>query len=168
MSNIFRKYHGKIVYLRPQNILKVKRLNTIHFTAILVVILSGLALVALRLLLHIQPAVNPTLSYTADIIAIFASIGSILGGNALAKAATNNLLSQTDIVMKMNIFRVAFSKKMMLMGIGGFLCSVAYFVNGNNTALMLLGMLIIFMLVSKPAKFRIAETLEVAEEEIPE
>ncbi|SDB85274.1 hypothetical protein SAMN05216323_10046 [Williamwhitmania taraxaci] len=168
MRYIFHYYPGKIVYLRPQNILKVKRLNSIHFTALMVVIISGLSLVAIRLLFHIQPVVNPMISYTADIIAIVASIGSILGGNALAKEAMGDLNYKTDITIKMKIFQVAFIKKMILIGLGGVLCAVAYFLTGKNTALMLLGMLVIYMLVSRPAKFRVSETINVAEEDLPE
>lgn len=103
----------------------------------------------------------------ADIIAIVASIGSIFGGNALAKEATGDLRYKTDIAEKMNIYRVAFTKKMVLIGLGGILCSAAYFITGKNTALMLLAMLIIFMLVSKPARFRVAETINVTEEDLP-
>ena len=146
----------------------MKRLNSIHFKAVLAVFVTGIALVALRLLFHIQPDSNPMLNYTADIIAIVASIGSILGGNALAKETIADIRFKTDVVAKMSLYGKAFAKKMLLISLGGILCSVAYFVTGKNTALMLLGMLIIYMLVSRPAKFRVAEALNVTEEDLPE
>lgn len=146
----------------------MKQLNSIHFTAVLVVAVVGSVLLALRLLFNIQPAANPTFSYLADIVAIVASIGSILGASALTKEAIADLKYKTEITEKMNIYTKAFTKKMMLIGLGGILCSVAYFATGKNSALILLGMLIIYMLVSRPAKYKVAETLGVAEESIPE
>ncbi len=146
----------------------MKQLNSIHFTAVLVVAVVGSVLLALRLLFNIQPAANPTFSYLADIVAIVASIGSILGASALTKEAIADLKYKTEITEKMNIYTKAFTKKMMLIGLGGILCSVAYFATGKNSALILLGMLIVYMLVSRPAKYKVAETLGVAEESIPE
>ncbi len=165
-AHYFGKKHREIVYLRPK-FTKVKRLNSIHFIAVLVVTIVGSAAVALRLLFHIQPAANPTFSYLADIIAIIASIGSILGASALTKEAIGDLKYKTEVADKMNIYRIAFAKKMMLIGVGGVLCSVAYFATGKNSALFLLCMLIIYMLVSRPAKYKVAETINTEEENIP-
>lgn len=146
----------------------MKQLNSIQFTAVLVVAVVGSVLLALRLLFNIQPAANPTFSYLADIVAIVASIGSILGASALTKEAIADLKYKTEIAEKMSIYTKAFTKKMMLIGLGGILCSVAYFATGKNSALILLGMLIVYMLVSRPAKYKVAETLGVAEDSIPE
>ncbi len=146
----------------------MKQLNSIHFTAVLVVAVVGSVLLALRLLFNIQPAANPTFSYLADIVAIVASIGSILGASALTKESIADFKYKTEIAEKMNIYTKAFTKKMMLIGLGGILCSVAYFATGKNSALILLGMLIVYMLVSRPAKYKVAETLGVAEDSIPE
>lgn len=146
----------------------MKRLNSIHFATVLVVATTAIVLVALRLVFHIQPNANPTFNYLADIIAIIASLGSILGASALEKEANKDLHFKTDIAEKMNIYRNAFTKKMMLIGLGGVLCSVAYFATGKYSALALLGMLIIYILVSKPAKYKVAETINVKEEDLPE
>lgn len=146
----------------------MKRLNSIHFTAVLVVAVVGLVLVALRLLFNIQPPANTTFSFLADIVAIVASIGSILGASALTKEAIADLKYRTEIAEKINIYTKAFTKKMMLIGLGGILCSMAHVATGKNSALILLGMLIVYMLVSKPARYKVAEAINVKEEDLTE
>ncbi len=145
----------------------VKQLQKIHWIAFLSVILSTLILIGLRVGLKIHIQLTPYISYFADIVAIIGSIGSILGGNAVMKESLAEVKHKTDIADKFNVYKGALTKKFLLIGFGGELCAIAYFTSGKSTSLILLGMLLIYLLVSKPAKFRISEDLNIPEEELP-
>jgi hypothetical protein len=133
-----------------------------------IVILTSLIFLGVRLVLKVHVQTTPYISYFVDIVAIIASIGSIFGGNSVMKELLSEIKYKTDAMEKFQLFKKALTKKFILIGIGGELCAVAYFVGGKSTSLILLGMLLIFLLVSKPAKFRIAEDLSIKEEQLPE
>ncbi|HUX55188.1 MAG TPA: hypothetical protein VMV56_12285 [Williamwhitmania sp.] len=146
----------------------MKDLKRIHWIALFSVISTTLIFVVVRLGFKIHVQTTPYISYFTDIVAIIASIGSIFGGNAVMKELLSEIKYKNDTEEKFKLYKSALTKKFLLIGLGGELCAIAYFVGGKSTSLILLGMLLIFLLVSKPATFRIAEDLGITEEQLPE